>query len=94
MSGPAEAPVPAHRRTQARRAALSSFLGTTIEYYDFLLYGAAAALVFTPLFFRGLPPAVGLAASLGTLAAGYLARLAGRRGSASGATGPAAGPPS
>jgi MFS family permease len=63
--------------TQARRAALSSFLGTTIEYYDFLLYGAAAALVCTPLFFHGLPPAVGLAASLGTLAAGYLARLAG-----------------
>jgi len=77
MSGPAEAPVPTHRGTQARRAALSSFLGTTIEYYDFLLYGAAAALVFTPLFFHGLPPAVGLAASLGTLAAGYLARLAG-----------------
>jgi MHS family shikimate/dehydroshikimate transporter-like MFS transporter len=77
VSGPAEAPAPAHRRTQARRAALSSFLGTTIEYYDFLLYGAAAALVFTPLFFHGLPPAVGLAASLRTLAAGYLARLAG-----------------
>jgi MFS transporter, MHS family, shikimate and dehydroshikimate transport protein len=74
---PAPADSAAHRTAQARRAALSSFLGTTIEYYDFLLYGAAAALVFTPLFFLGLPPAVGLAASMGTLAAGYLARLAG-----------------
>jgi MFS family permease len=75
MSGPA--PATPRPTAQARRAALSSFLGTAIEYYDFLLYGAAAALVFSPLFFRGLPPAVGLAASMGTLAAGYLARLAG-----------------
>ncbi|QJY44610.1 MFS transporter [Pseudonocardia broussonetiae] len=59
---------------QLRRAALSSYLGSVIEYYDFLLYATAAALVFGPVFFAGLDPLVGTIASLGTLATGYLAR--------------------
>ncbi|GAA3223320.1 MFS transporter [Pseudonocardia petroleophila] len=59
---------------QLRRAALSSYLGSVIEYYDFLLYATAAALVFGPVFFSGLDPVVGTIASLGTLATGYLAR--------------------
>ncbi|TDD42587.1 MFS transporter [Saccharopolyspora elongata] len=62
------------RATEARRVVLSSYLGSTLEYYDFLLYGTAASLVFGPVFFAGLPPAVGTIASLGTFAAGYLAR--------------------
>ena len=66
------APGPA--TTQLRRAALSSYLGSVIEYYDFLLYATAAALVFGPVFFSGLDPVVGTIASLGTLATGYLAR--------------------
>ncbi|MEV0688308.1 MFS transporter [Nocardia sp. NPDC050378] len=57
-----------------RRAALSSLLGTTIEYYDFLLYGTMAAVVFGPLFFPGSNPALSTIASFGTLAAGYVAR--------------------
>ncbi|MFC4377686.1 MFS transporter [Nocardia halotolerans] len=57
-----------------RRAALSSLLGTTIEYYDFMLYGTMAAVVFGPLFFPGSNPALSTIASFGTLAAGYVAR--------------------
>lgn len=57
-----------------RRAAFSSLLGTTIEYYDFILYGTMAAVVFGPLFFPGSNPALSTIASFGTLAAGYVAR--------------------
>jgi MFS family permease len=60
-----------------RRVAASSFLGTMIEYYDFLLYGASAAVVFNVLFFPAMDPWLGTIASLTTLAAGYFARLLG-----------------
>ncbi|TWG06401.1 metabolite-proton symporter [Streptomyces brevispora] len=59
---------------QTRRVALSSFLGSTVEFYDFLLYGAAASLVFNQLFFTRLTPLAGTLASFATLAVGYLAR--------------------
>ena len=59
---------------QMRRVLLSSFLGSTVEFYDFLLYGTAAALVFGTVFFADLDPMIATIASLGTLAAGYLAR--------------------
>ncbi len=62
---------------QLRRVALSSLLGTAIEYYDFLLYGTMAALVFGKLFFPGSDPAVAGIAAFGTLAAGYVARPVG-----------------
>lgn len=52
----------------------SSFMGTAIEFYDFLLYGLAASLVFAPLYFANMSPALGIMASFATLAAGYLAR--------------------
>ena len=52
----------------------SSFMGTAIEFYDFLLYGLAASLVFAPLYFANLSPALGIVASFATLAVGYLAR--------------------
>ncbi|MFK4146589.1 MFS transporter [Streptomyces sp. NPDC004065] len=54
--------------------AVGSFVGTTIEWYDFFLYGTAAALVFSPLFFPQVSPAVGLIASFATYAVGFLAR--------------------
>jgi MFS transporter, MHS family, shikimate and dehydroshikimate transport protein len=60
--------------TQARRVWVSSFLGATIEFYDFSIYSTASALVFAPLFFAGTTPAVGLALSFATLAIGYAAR--------------------
>jgi MFS family permease len=64
----------AHSRTQLRRAVLSSYLGSVIEYYDFLLYATASAVVFAKVFFSTLDPLVGTVASFGTLATGYLAR--------------------
>ncbi|GAA1278312.1 MFS transporter [Pseudonocardia aurantiaca] len=68
-------PTPTGRPTpQLRRAVLSSYLGSVIEYYDFLLYATASALVFSRVFFSDLDPLVGTVASFGTLATGYLAR--------------------
>lgn len=62
---------------QAKRAALSGYLGTTLEYYDFVVYGALAALVFNEVFFSNMSATTGTLAALATGAAGYVARLAG-----------------
>jgi len=62
------------RQNSPRLVAIGSFVGTTIEWYDFFLYGTAAALVFSPLFFPDVSPAVGLIASFATYAVGFLAR--------------------
>lgn len=62
------------KRKEARRVVLSSYLGSTIEFYDFLLYATAAALVFPHVFFAGLDPLAATVASYGTFAAGYIAR--------------------
>ncbi|MCE6998645.1 MHS family MFS transporter [Saccharothrix sp. S26] len=59
---------------QLRRAVASSFLGSVIEYYDFLLYATASAVVFNKVFFSSLDPLVATIASFGTFATGYLAR--------------------
>ncbi|MFD7409483.1 MFS transporter [Streptomyces sp. NPDC059866] len=64
----------AARRAESRRIALSSFVGSAIEFYDFLLYGAAASLVFNELFFTDLNALTGTIAAFGTLAVGYVAR--------------------
>ncbi len=57
-----------------RRAQISSFIGTSVEFYDFLLYGTASALVFPQLFFPSADPLLGTLAAFGTLAVGYFAR--------------------
>ena len=57
-----------------RPVILASFIGTTIEWYDFFLYGTAAALVFNRLFFPNVDPLVGTLSSFGTFAVGFLAR--------------------
>ncbi|MFI8950047.1 MFS transporter [Streptomyces sp. NPDC053750] len=67
-------PQPPTDQRQLRRVALSGLLGTTVEFYDFLVYGTVAALVFGDLFFPGADPAVGTIAAFGTFAAGYVAR--------------------
>ncbi|MFF5256073.1 MFS transporter [Streptomyces leeuwenhoekii] len=59
---------------QLRRVALSGLVGTAVEFYDFLVYGTVAALVFGDLFFPEADPAVGTIAAFGTFAAGYAAR--------------------
>jgi MFS transporter, MHS family, shikimate and dehydroshikimate transport protein len=55
----------------------ASSIGTIIEWYDFLIYGTAAALVFNTLFFPKLDPVSGMLASLGTYAVGFFARPVG-----------------
>ncbi|MBA2891434.1 MFS transporter [Nonomuraea soli] len=60
--------------TQLKRAVISSYLGSVIEFYDFLLYATASALVFNKVFFSSLDPVAGTIASFGTFASGYLAR--------------------
>jgi MFS transporter, MHS family, shikimate and dehydroshikimate transport protein len=57
-----------------RAVALASFIGTTIEWYDFFLYGTAAALVFNRLFFPTFDPLMGTLAAFGTYAVGFVAR--------------------
>lgn len=57
-----------------RRAVVASFVGTTIEWYDFFLYGTAAALVFNRLFFTNLEPLGGTMAAFATYAVGFFAR--------------------
>jgi metabolite-proton symporter len=62
---------------QRRRAVLASTVGTTIEWYDFFLYGTAAALVFPKLFFPGSSPFAGVLLSFSTLFVGFAARPVG-----------------
>lgn len=57
-----------------RKVALASLVGTTIEWFDFFIYGTAAALVFGKLFFPSASPTAGTIAAFGTFAAGFLAR--------------------
>ena len=59
---------------QLRRVVVASFIGTTIEWYDFFLYGTAAALVFNRLFFPTLDSLAGTLSAYGTFAVGFVAR--------------------
>jgi metabolite-proton symporter len=59
---------------QSTKVAFASLIGTTVEWYDFYIYGTAAALVFPQLFFPDFSPAAGLLASLSTYAVGFAAR--------------------
>ena len=61
-------------RASARRVLLASGLGTTLEWYDFLLYGIASALVFPKIFFPNSDPFVGSILSFSTFFVGFLAR--------------------
>ena len=67
----AESKLPAPSVTQVVAA---SFIGTTIEWYDFFLYGTAAALVFNQLFFPTFDPLAGTMAAMATYSVGFFAR--------------------
>ena len=60
--------------TSIRQVVVSSFIGTAIEWYDFLLYGTAAALVFNQLFFPSFDPRVGTLLAFATFGGGFFAR--------------------
>jgi MFS family permease len=62
------------RQRHLRRAVVASTIGTTIEWYDFFLYGSAAALVFPKLFFPSSDPFVGTILSFSTFFVGFVAR--------------------
>jgi metabolite-proton symporter len=59
---------------RARRVALASAVGTTVEWYDFFIYGTAAATVFGPRFFPQVSPVVGTLSAFATFGVGFLAR--------------------
>src|SRR5690625_4460743 len=60
--------------TMMRRILASSFLGSMIEFYDFILFATAASIVFSQVFFVDLDPGLGLFLSFTILAVGYVAR--------------------
>lgn len=57
-----------------KKAAMSGWIGSALEYYDFALYSLAAALIFPTIFFPSGNPTVALIASLATYAVGYVSR--------------------
>src|SRR5207344_2174061 len=67
----------ATRPGSIRLVAVASMIGTTIEWYDFFLYGTAAALVFNRLFFPTFDPLMGTLAAFGTYTVGFIARPVG-----------------
>ncbi len=70
----ANLPADSDQRTQVRRAVVASTIGTSIEWYDFFLYGTAAALVFPKLFFPHSSPYAGTLESFATFFVGFAAR--------------------
>ena len=59
---------------QAKQAAMSGWIGSALEYYDFFIFATAAALIFPKLFFPSSNPTVAIIASLATYGVGYVAR--------------------
>lgn len=57
-----------------RRVVVSAWIGNSIEYYDFLLYGLASALVFGPLFFPGASPLTATLSSFASFGVGFISR--------------------
>jgi MFS family permease len=64
----------AEHDAQLRRALIASTVGTTIEWYDFLLYGTVTGLVFGKLFFPGSDPVVGVLQAFGVFFIGFVGR--------------------
>jgi MHS family shikimate/dehydroshikimate transporter-like MFS transporter len=69
-----DAEPPKAETSEVNRVVFASSIGTIIEWYDFLIYGTAAALVFNKLFFPADDPLMGTLAALGSAAVGFFAR--------------------
>lgn len=67
-------PAASSQTSKIKHIVFASVLGTTVEWYDFLVYGTAAALVFNKLFFPNYDPLVGTLAAFGSYAVGFVAR--------------------
>jgi MFS family permease len=67
-------PLPPARRRGLKKVIGASLIGTSLEWYDFFLYGTAAALVFNELFFPSFDPLVGTLLAFTTYAVGFVAR--------------------
>ena len=64
----------AQHSAQLRKAVIASTIGTTIEWYDFFIYGTAAGLIFAKLFFPNEEPLTGTLAAFGTYFIGFVGR--------------------
>jgi metabolite-proton symporter len=73
-SSSASDPAAAHVSSSSRRVITASLIGTSLEWYDFFIYGTAAALVFNKLFFPSFDPLVGTLLAFTTFAVGFVAR--------------------
>ena len=67
-------PLTESQGTSMKRVAMASFVGSAIQYYDFYIYGTAAALVFPKVFFPHLGTTLATVASMATFAAAFLSR--------------------
>lgn len=73
----AKDPAPVTGRPSMARVAAAGSIGTVIEYYDFFIYGSAAALVFGPVYFPNFSSTAGTLAAFATFATGFIARPVG-----------------
>lgn len=62
------------KKSEIRKVTTASFIGALLEWYDFFIFGTAAAVVFAPLFFPGADPTTGTIAAFATFGVGFIAR--------------------
>src|SRR5437016_445192 len=65
------------KSVSSRKVSFASLVGTTLEWYDFYLYGIASALIFNKIFFPKFDPITGIMAAYATYAVGFFARPVG-----------------
>ena len=68
---------PANKKSEHVKVSIASLIGTAVEWYDFYLYGLAAALIFPKLFFPDMSPIMGTLAAFASYGVGFLARPVG-----------------